>query len=161
MVHFVIYLNIKISLRSQKWLKWTHELRGGMVETSEVGGSFPKATVLGFTDSCWWVPAWPNLSLCFYLFALDFTLFYVSGCFVCMYTCAPRVCLMPEEARRGCWELQVVVSCLEDLVIKPRSSGSAKTEPSLWSLIPILQDKPCIWLFKVKLSQFLQLDKGL
>lgn len=75
-------------------------------------GSFPKATVLGFTDSCWWVPSWPNLSFCFCLFVLDFTLFYVSGCFVCMYTCAPHVCLMPEEARRGCWELQVVVSCL-------------------------------------------------
>lgn len=30
-------------------------------------------------------------------------LFYVYGCLACMYVCTLHVCLVPEDARRGCW----------------------------------------------------------
>lgn len=57
---------------------------------------------------------------------LFYFIVYVHKCFVCMYACAPPVCLVSEGARRGHQiplELgfQMVISWL--LGIKPSSSG--------------------------------------
>ena len=32
-----------------------------------------------------------------------FVFSYVYGCFTCMYVCAPHVCLVPTEVKRGHW----------------------------------------------------------
>lgn len=45
--------------------------------------------------------------------------FYVPECFSCMHFCAPCVCLVPREVRRGPWiplelELQRVMHCHVD-----------------------------------------------
>lgn len=57
-----------------------------------------------------WDVCLPHFSLLFYLmyclhlFYFMFILFYLFIlCFACIDVCVPHVCLLPLQARRGCW----------------------------------------------------------
>lgn len=67
-----------------------------------------------------------------------FILVYMSGCFACMIVCAPCMCLMLKEARRGrqiLWSYRQVWATMWELGIKAWSSVRASALKH-WAIFP-------------------------
>lgn len=68
-------------------------------------------------------------------------LFIVYMCFVCMYVCAPSMCVVHKEARRGHgipwdWSCRCLWATLWILGIKPGCSGKANSVLDCWAISP-------------------------
>lgn len=89
-------------------------------------------------------------------------LYYVYGCslymYACMYTCAPHVCLVSLEGRRGCW---IPWTWITDGWELPWSSGPLEEQPIFITVEHL--SSPCYISFikGVIKSEFWRDDSGL
>lgn len=71
-----------------------------------------------------------RLGVCF---VSSFILFRAYECFACMYVCAPHVCPVPTEVRRGHWMLWSLESWATTWILRVKSWSSAKSHACPWA----------------------------
>lgn len=62
-----------------------------------------KLTIFPWLSNAWITGMNHNTRLCHLKISYLLRYFVCMGVFACVYVCAPHTCLVPEEARRRCW----------------------------------------------------------